>query len=215
MKVIDLGTKHGPSTQLFTYKVGTFFPAYEQTIGLSDCMGVDINEAFRRDITGQKIAFMCGDITDPTFRDTLPAPDFFLVCNLLHHFATRQIVEEVMGYVLDTAKYGVWFRIKSFETDSESGEGVLLSKGLRFSWSRNSTAYTCGDLLKFIQDRCPSAVPRFEAAKRIRHTNDKRVVPEDSESSSFYYDPAVMPEKSRFEVTPQVVCDWDIFVEKG
>lgn len=214
MKVIDIGTKHGPSTIHFIHKVKTFFPDYGKSITSSECIGVDVDEAFRRDITGQGISFICGDITDPAFRSTLPAPDFFLVCNLLHHLPTRKDVEEVLAYVLDTARYGAWFRIKSFETDSESGEGVLLSQDLQFSWSNNSTAYTCADLFKFIRSRCPNSVARFEAAKRIRHTNDKRVVPKDTVSSSFYYEP-IMGEKEQVDLAPSVVCDWDVFVEKG
>jgi len=214
MKVIDLGTKHGPSVIHFIHKVDTFFPSYGQTITPSECVGVDINEGFRRDIAGQEISFICGNIADAVFRDTLPETDFFLVCNLLHHLPNRQVVEEVIGYVLDTAKCGVWFRVKSFETDSDSGEGILLSHGLRFSWSTNSTAYTCADFFKFIRNRCSKSDSRFEAAKRIRHTSDKRVVPEDIVSSSFYYEPT-MGEKEQVALTKSVVCDWDIFVEKG
>ena len=122
-------------------------------------------------------------------------------------------MRQLLGYVVDTAQHGVWFRIKSFETDSESGEGILLEHGLRFSWSENYTAYNCVEVFQFIRERCPKANIRIEPAKRIRHTNDKRVVPVNTSSKSFYYAPAMGP-KEHVELRKVVICDWDMFVEK-
>jgi len=214
MKVIDVGTKHGSSVVIFLHKLGIFFPSYDQSITVGDCAGVDIDEIFHHDLSGQGISFICGDITDSTFRKTLPSPEFFLVCNILHHFPGRRTVEELLGYVLDTAQYGVWFRLKSFETDNETGEGILLEHGLRFSWSENYTSYNCVEVFQFIRKQCPKATIRIEPGKRIRHTNDKRVVPKDTMSPSFYYEPS-MGAKEHVTLTKPVVCDWDIFVEKG
>lgn len=214
MKVIDIGTKQGASIITFLHKVKTFFPSYDEPLVTSDCVGVELDEDFEHDITGQEIFFMCGDILDPTFRATLPEPDFFLVCNVLHHLPDRNAIEELLGYVLATARYGVWFRLKSFETDDESGEGILLKHGLRFSWSENYTPYYCSEVFQFIRERFPQASIRIEPGKRIRHTNDKRVVPRDAVSSSFYYEPT-MGVKSHTSLDKAVVCDWDVFIEKG
>ena len=213
MKVIDIGTKNGTSVVTFLHKLKVFFPSYSQSLTFGDCAGVDVDEAFRHDLSGQGISFICGDITDSVFRETLPSPDFFLACNIFHHLPSRRIVEELLGYVLDTAQYGVWFRLKSFETDNDNGEGILLEHDLRFSWSKNHTAYNCVEVFQFIRERCPKATIRIEPGKYIRHTDDKRVVPKSTTSSSFYYEP-LMGVKEHVELTKPVVCDWDIFVEK-
>jgi len=213
MKVIDVGTKHGVSIATFMRKVKDFFPSYNQPIVAADCTGVDEDAGFRCDVEGQKFSFPQGNMLDAGFRDSLAAPDFFLVCNILHHLPDRLSVEELLGYVLDTAQHGVWFRLKSFETDTESGEGVLSKYGLRFSWSENYTRYNCVEVFQFIRERCPKATIRIEPGKRIRHTSDKRVVPIDTSSKSFYYKPS-MGAKEHTVLPKIVVCDWDIFVEK-
>ena len=213
MKVIDVGTKHGISVTNFLRKVKHFFPSYGKSITAGDCVGIDSTEDVRHDLEGQGFSFFYGDILDLDFRNTLASPDFFLVCNILHHIPNRRTVEELLGYVLDTTQYGVWFRLKSFETDTDSGEGILLEHGLRFGWSENCTSYNCVEVFQFIKERCPKATIRIEPGKYIRHTNDKRVVPVDTSSNSFYYKPS-MGSKEHVALSKKVVCDWDIFVEK-
>ena len=213
MKVIDIGTKQGISIATFLRKVNKFFPSYEHSLSAKDCLGIDVDELYRHDLEGQGFSFTCGDITDSTFRGTLPSPEFFLVCNILHHFPSRRIVEELLLYVLDRAQYGVWFRLKSFETDNENGEGVLLEHGLRFSWSENHITYSCVEVFQVIRECCPKATIRIEPGKFIRHTKDTRVVPKETTSNAFYYDASMGP-KEHISLSKPVVCDWDIFVEK-
>jgi len=213
MSVVDLGTRFGTSIASFLHKSSTFFPNQSQ-LGTPDfeCIGVDIDEIHRGDLEGRGYRFMCGDLRSHGFRESLPEADFYLVCNLLHHLRSPRDQSDVLCCALEKARRGVWFRAKSFEEDATSGEGVLISEGLRFCWSRDYSSYSISEITALVRETLPEASLRVEPAKRIRHTKDKRVVPADTKTDSFFYAAAMGP-KVYMELPKPVVCEWDIFVE--
>lgn len=212
VSVVDLGTKFGKSISTFRMKSATFFPEHMRPDTDMDCVGVDEDDVYRRDIEGLGHSFLCGDVCDADFRESLPKADFYLVCNLLHHLTSRDASDEVLRYVLREAELGVWFRVKSFEEDAMNGEGVLISEGLRFCWSRDYSSYSISELAALVREVLPEASLRVEPAKRIRHTKDKRVVPADAETGTFFYAASMGP-KAHIKLPKPVVCEWDIFVE--
>lgn len=214
MKVVDLGTRHGLAITTFLHKVGGFFPDYEGDLSPADCLGVDADELCRHDLEGQGMSFLHGDMKDSNLWEDIPDTEFVLVCNVLHHLPDEKTAKSVLTGALGKASYGVWLRVKSFEDDRVNGEGLLHEHGMKFCWADSHVPYKCAELFADIKEHCPEANIRIEDAKRIRHTNDKRVVPEDAiESGSFYYDP-LMGGKEHLSLPKPVVCEWDIFVEK-
>jgi hypothetical protein len=112
---------------------------------------------------------------------------------------------------LSKSRQGVWFRLLSFEDDSQTGEGVLLDEDLRFGWSKKYLPYLCKDVV--------SLVPRdsfnlsLNPARRIRHTNDFRVLPVSADDGKEEYE-NVMGHKPQIKLVPPVVVEWDLFIER-
>ena len=214
MTIVDLGTKFGKSISTFLMRSPTFFPTHVQSSTEIECVGVDKDDIYRGDIEGMGHSFLCGDVCDAVFRESLPKADFYLVCNILHHLASRDVADEVIRYALRAAELGVWFRVKSFEEDAVNGEGILMAQELRFCWSREHSSYSVSEISALVRETLPEASIRVEPAKRIRHTKDKRVVPADTKTDAFFYDVAMGP-KVYMELPKPVVCEWDIFVENN
>jgi len=214
LSAVDLGTKFGLSISTFLRKPDKFFPSHIQPMADIACVGVDIDSTYRGDIEGQGHSFLCGDVLDQGFRESLPQADFYLMCNILHHLGTKEVSDELLRCALRKAQLGVWIRVKSFEEDAVNGEGILLAANLRFCWSRDYSSYSVSELISVIKEMRPDSSLRVEPAKRIRHTKDKRVVPADTELDSFYYD-VRMGRKEHMTLPKPVVCEWDIFVENN
>jgi hypothetical protein len=214
MKVVDLGTRLGSTLMSFLRRGGKFFPTHRDFISkvqTSDCVGVDREEMCRADLESLGASFECWDLSDESSLDKLPEADFYLASKVLHHFPGGTEMDNLVRTVLEKARLGVWIRLLSFESDDQTGEGVLLAEDLRFGWSKKYAPYLCKDVV--------SLVPRgsfnleLNPAKRIRHTNDFRVLPVSADDDKEEYE-EVMGHKPQIRLAPPVVAEWDLFIER-
>ena len=214
MKVVDLGTRIGSTLMSFLHRGGKFFPSHRDFISKvqpSDCMGVDKEETCRSDLESLGASFKCWDLSDAASLAELPEADFYLASKVLHHLPSGEEMDNLARVMLEKARLGVWFRLLSFEVDEQTGEGVLLAEDLRFGWSKKYSPYLCKDVV--------SIVPRdlfnleLNPARRIRHTNDIRVLPVSADDNKEEYED-VMGHKPQIRLAPPVVAEWDLFIER-
>ena len=219
MNVVDLGTNIGQTLNEFSRKYRRFFPkdcpflddVFEEPVDFSTCLGVDKHEKYRADLEGVGASFEVLDLSDVGCVDMLPESNYYIMSKLLHHLGTLEDAKYLLASVLNKSKRGVWVRALSFESDDQTGEGVLHKHGLRFGWSTKYVPCPIQDLIALIDlatwdlDLLP--------AKRIRHTNDYRVLPLDSDPDKEEYE-EVMGHKPQHKLFPEVVAEWDIFIGK-
>jgi|TARA_R110002051_G_scaffold305965_2_gene376287 hypothetical protein len=214
MKVVDLGTRIGTTLFSFLQRGGRFFPSRRDFISKiqpSECLGVDREEVCRDDLESFGASFECWDLSKAASLEELPEADFYLASKFLHHLPTAEAMDNLVRAVLSKSRQGVWFRLLSFEDDSQTGEGVLLDEDLRFGWSKKYLPYLCKDVV--------SLVPRdsfnlsLNPARRIRHTNDFRVLPVSADDGKEEYE-NVMGHKPQIKLVPPVVVEWDLFIER-
>lgn len=214
MKVVDLGTRIGGTLSGFLRRGHRFFPSHAKFIRgiqFSDCLGIDELSKYRWDLEELGASFQVMDMSLEESVTALPEADFYLVSKLLHHLSDKDKMDALVSEVLSKARRGVWLRLLSFEDDSETGEGVLRDKDLRFGWSEKYTPYFCKDAVA----RIPRDVFNIELkpAKRVRHTNDFRVLPTSVNSDDEEYE-VVMGHKPQIKLVPPLVAEWDLFIER-
>ena len=214
MKVVDLGTRIGSTLFLFLQRGGKFFPPHRDFISKiqpSECLGVDMEEVCRDDLESFGASFECCDLSEAASLEELPEADFYLASKFLHHLPATEVMDNLVRAMLSKSRQGVWLRLLSFEDDSQTGEGVLLDEDLRFGWSKKYLPYLCKDVV--------SLVPRdlfnlsLNPARRIRHTNDFRVLPVSADDDKEEYE-NVMGHKPQIKLVPPVVAEWDLFIER-
>ena len=219
MNVIDLGTNVGQTLNEFSRKYHRFFPkdcpfldgVFGEPAGFSTCLGVDQHERYRADLEGVGAAFRVLDLSDVGDVDTLPESNYYIMSKLLHHLGTFECAEYLLSTVLDKAKRGVWVRALSFEQDDQTGEGVLHKHGLRFGWSTKYVHCPVQGLISLVDLNTWDI--NLLPARRIRHTNDYRVLPSGSDPDKEEYE-EVMGHKPQHHLFPEVVAEWDIFIGK-
>ena len=212
MKVVDLGTRIGTTLSEFLRRGPRFFPTHSDfinKISLSECVGVDKDEVYRADLEGVGASFLALDLSSSEGLDALPEADFYTASKLLHHLPDKGCAEDLLRAVLHKAKRGVWLRLLSFEDDDQTGNGVFRKSGLRFGWMEKYLRYLCKDAVSLISRDVFNI--ELKAAKRIRHTNDFRVLPVSADSDKEEYE-EVMGHKPQTKLVPPVVAEWDLFI---
>ena len=219
MNVIDLGTNVGQTLNEFSRKYHRFFPkdcpflddVFDGPTGFSTCLGVDRHEKYRADLEGVGATFEVLDLSDAAAVSTLPESNYYIMSKLLHHLGTPEGAEHLLSTVLGKVKRGVWIRALSFEQDDQTGEGALHKHNLRFGWSTKYVHCPIRSLIALID------LNKWDLnllpAKRIRHTNDHRVLPIGSDPGKEEYE-EVMGHKPQHHLFPEVVAEWDIFIGK-
>tara|TARA_R110002020_G_scaffold276042_7_gene491276 strand:- start:914 stop:1573 length:660 start_codon:yes stop_codon:yes gene_type:complete len=214
MKVVDLGTRIGSTLSVFLRRGSRFFPAHKKFINeikFSECLGVDREESCRGDLESAGASFQCLDLSGTEVFEGLPEADFYLASKFLHHLPDKEVVDTLVRTVLTKARRGVWFRLLSFEDDSQTGEGILRSKDLRFGWSSKYPHYLCKDVVSLVSR--DSFDLELSPARRIRHTNDFRVLPVSADDDKEEYEPT-MGHKPQIKLVPPLVSEWDLFIER-
>ena len=158
---------------------------------------------------GVGASFQVGDVTSGDLLTTLPEADFYLASKVLHHLPAKEQVDEVVRVMLSKARRGVWLRLLSFEDDTKTGDGVLRKSDLRFGWIEKYTPYLCADAVALVSQNVFDM--ELKAAKRIRHTNDFRVLPASADSDEEEYEEA-MGYKPQIKLVPPLVAEWDLFI---
>jgi len=214
MKVVDLGTRIGNTLSVFLRRGSRFFPTHEKfikEIEFSECLGIDKEESCRGDLESAGASFQCLNLSDTEMFEELPEADFYLASKILHHLSEKEAADTLVRTVLSKSRRGVWLRLLSFEDDSQTGEGILRSEDLRFGWSAKYLPYLCKDVVSLI----PRDLFNLELspARRIRHTNDFRVLPASADSDEEEYE-EVMGHKSQIKLVPPLVAEWDLFIER-
>ena len=219
MNVVDLGTNVGQTLNEFSRKYRRFFPkdcsfldgVFEEPTGFSSCLGVDQHEKYRADLEGVGASFEVLDLSESSAVDTLPESAYCVMSKVLHHLGTFEAAEYLFSSVLTKAQRGVWVRALSFEQDDQPGEGVLRKYDLRFGWSTKYVHCPIQGLVSLVDLRKWDI--NLLPAKRIRHTNDYRVLPIGSDPAKEEYE-EVMGHKPQHHLFPEVVSEWDIFIGK-
>lgn len=217
--VVDLGTNIGQTLNEFSRKCKKFFPgdsAYLDSLFngpkvFSGCLGVDKEEKYRSDLEGQGASFAALDLSDASTVDSLPAASYYVTSKLLHHLGSLESASYLVNAMLAKASRGVWIRALSFEQDDQTGEGVLNKFGLRFGWANKYTRCPIKNIISLVDLDVWDI--NLLPAKRIRHTNDYRVLPLDSPADKEEYE-EIMGHKPQHQLVPEVVSEWDIFIGK-
>lgn len=214
MKVVDLGTRIGNTLSVFLHRGSRFFPTHAEfikEIDFSECLGIDKEESCRGDLESAGASFQCLNLSDPEMFEELPEADFYLASKILHHLPEREVADVLVRTMLSKSRRGIWLRLLSFEDDSQTGEGVLRSENLRFGWSERYFSYLCKDVISLISRDLFDL--ELSPARRIRHTNDFRVLPESADSKKEEYED-IMEHKSQIKLVPPLVAEWDLFIER-
>jgi hypothetical protein len=220
MKVVDLGTSIGQALHEFSRKGPKYFSDDSNFVRdvfstgpelFSGCLGVDKFDKYRADLEGLGASFLVMDLSTEENVLELPEADYYIASKLLHHLGSEEAMERLVRHILCVSRRGVWLRLLSFEDDIESGEGALSKYDLRFGWSCKYTPCSVKTIVSYV-DTEEWDLELFPA-RRLRHTNDFRVLPTTSDPDKEEYE-EVMGHKPQHELVPAVVAEWDLFIGK-
>lgn len=221
LKVVDLGTKLGNAIVEFVKRGDMYFGEEVKLIQPNECLGIDRQSKFSKDLTGRGLQFMELDITAPLSLEKLPQADYYLAWDFLEHLPSTDWSSAVVHLMLHNARRGVWLRMPSFEQDDETGEGVLRKLGLRFAWTNwvgHPSHYTVLDAVTAVNSYCKKmGIPLLRIdirpGKLIRSTEDPNVVPVEAPIDTVKYSPA-LGVKTVVDFDPPVVGQWEVIIKR-
>ena len=222
MKVVSLGCGLGGGLQEFLKRGGEHFGDHILRIPYEQCLGIDKDPKFKDDITGQEFLFQAFDYMneDPGVLALLPETDYYLAWNCLHMSPSKEWANALVQVMMHKARKGVWVRLLSFENDEATGEGVLQRIGLRFAWTKGDPEplpYTLKDCVDSINEykktdsKRNCITGRVKPGKRLRSTDDPKVVPISAPPGVTRYEPKLGFRRTQGFVPP-LVAEWEIII---
>ncbi len=180
-----------------------------------ECLGIDTDKTFRADLEDRGYQFLC---CPEILSLSLPETDYILCWDHLDRLPGILGVKTLMGVMLDTAKKGIWIRLRTQEQDVRE---VLLERkfGLRFTWDDQticSSACLLQELVKIINDyrkekERNSISVRLVAGQRVYSTDDTCLVPIGSPAGTRRYDQELGP-KPELKFDPPLVASWELII---
>ncbi len=217
--VVDLGCKLGSALAEFRKRGHLYYGDQVHTIQAEECLGVDMQARFQRDLEEQGYWFLCLDVTRTDALAELPEADYYLAWDFLEHLPSKDWAARVIEHMLRHARRGVWIRMPSFEQDVVTGEGALAELGLRFAWTKwhgHLTPLLVTDVVNEINRYKAMAgqnaiTLRIRDSKRVRSTADPCVVPADApiDTVKHHADLGVKPVRS---FNPPLVSQWEVVI---
>ena len=206
--VVDLGTKTSGALDYFIKRHGVHFPNGTK-IEPKECLAVDRDEKYKKDVEEKGYTFMRADVLARDF--VWPDAKFYTAFNFLEHLPSAQHSSAVLRAVLQHAHEGAWLRLPSFEEDG-TGLGQLSRHGLRFHWGR-WTCHRSAYKLQHVRDVAFAHADRFwvrEIGRGVIHdSSDDRIVPDTAARNVGRYTTEMGP-KAHVKFNPPLIAEWDV-----
>lgn len=219
INVVDLGCKLGSALTEFRKRGHHYYGDQVRSIKVDECLGVDMQGRFKRDLEEQGYWFLSMDVTCGDALQELPEADFYLAWDFLEHLPDKGWATRVIEHMLSHARRGVWIRMPSFEQDAVTGEGALTALGLRFAWTKwhgHPTPLLVTDVVDVVNRYKATTgrnaiTLRIKDGKRVRSTADPCVVPADAPVDTVKYreDLGIKPVQN---FNPPLVGQWEVVI---
>lgn len=223
--VVDLGTDQGKT-------LDTFFSLAENA-GLDPtklagfqkprCVSYGPERApdWQQAVESRGYRFQPANLLMEANLNQLPTADVYLLWHFLSELPSKLAAQRVLLAALTQARTMVWLKLPSFQPDGYNGEGVLRSRGLRFTWtewSKYPTHWLLQDCQKTLelwrtQEPDRAYVVKIRKAKRVDWTDDPRVIPVTAPRNVVKYHPKYGSKPNppvRF--SQRVVAEWDVII---
>jgi len=222
--VVDLGTKHGNAIEEFIKKGKQYlnYPDFIQSIDPGRCVGYERPQAedYRKIVEGKGFQFRTADLASDVAITHLPLAEVYLAWHFLEHVPNKDWSRKLVRAALTYSRKLAWFRLPSFQQDTDTGEGVLKEHGMRFTWT-NWRGHPSHWLVEDCQEAIDSwskDVPHrtfmltVKPAGYIRSMSDHRVVPIDTPIDVNKYEPKYGPKPLGVVFKKPIVAEWEVIV---
>ena len=225
--VVDLGTKKGNAIEAFLTKVGQTLIGKDAVARLQParCVGYERleGEGYRKDVEARGCQFRLANLATDEAIAQLPPAEVYLAWHFLEHVPNKDWSRKLVQASLSCSQQAAWFRLPSFEQDTETGEGVLREHGMRFTWTNwrgHPSHWLVQDCLDAINDwnqkQDPAArrqyVLNVKPAGYIRNMRDHRVVPIDTPIDVNRYESRFGPKPLAVKFKKPIVAEWEVTV---
>ena len=222
--IVDLGTKHGCAIDEFR-RIGNMYLKNQELfdqLKLQRCVGYERPQAesYRAIVEGKKYNFRIADLATEEAIATLPKAEIYLAWHFLEHVPNKEWARKLVWGSLTNARHLTWFRLPSFQQDTETGEGVLRQHGMRFTWTfwhGHPTHWLVEDCTEAIAEWAKE-VPSREYDLFVRPSSfvhsmaNSRVVPIGAPEDTQQYEPAHGPKPLSVKFKKPIVEEWEVIV---
>jgi hypothetical protein len=222
--IVDLGTKHGWAMDECR-RIGNMYLKNKDLFDKLQprrCVGYERPQAegYRSIVENKNYNFCIADLATDEAIAALPKAEIYLAWHFLEHVPNKEWARKLVWEALKNAKHLVWFRLPSFQQDTENGEGVLRQHGMRFTWT-----FWRGHPTHWLVEDCTEAIATWakEISNReydlfvrpssfVHNMANSRIVPIDAPEDTQKYDPKHGPKPLDVKFKQPIVEEWEIVV---
>ena len=222
--IVDLGTKHGNALDEFRRKGDMYLklPEFFNQIRPQQCVGYERPqmETARAIVTRKKYNFCVADLATEEAIAALPKAKIYLAWHFLEHVPNKDWSRKLVHQSRTNAQHLAWFRLPSFQHDTEAGEGVLQQHGMRFTWT-TWTGHPSHWLVEDCTDAIKEWAKNFPARSYdlivkpygwIKDMANNLVVPINAPKDAVKYEPKYGPKPLHIKFKQPIISEYEVIV---